>query len=100
MRAIVIFLVVVALSLGQTLYGDQYSPTLQLCIVLQVCLALSSRHGWLVLFLLILIEAELLLYQLVSGFGLAHLPTLVLPMAGVQWTLRHWNEGFVVPLRV
>jgi hypothetical protein len=41
-------------------------------------------NSWVIfLFLLVLIERELQLYQLVSGVGLDHLPTLVLPMAGV-----------------
>jgi hypothetical protein len=76
------------LSPLQTLSGVKPSPTLQLDIVLLLLLALASRLGWLVLFLLVRDEGELRSHQLVVGVGLAHLPTLVLPMAGAQWTLR------------
>jgi hypothetical protein len=31
---------------------------------------------------------------------MTHLPTLVLPMAGVQWILHEWTEGPYVPLIV
>jgi hypothetical protein len=86
--------------LHQTLLGDKSFPVLQLDVVLQVLLALASRPGWLVLFLLVLVKGEILLYQLIDGVGLAHLPTLVLPMADTQWRLHRWNEGPVVPLRV
>jgi hypothetical protein len=48
----------------------------------------------------VLDEGELRLHLLVGGVGLAHLPTLVLPMEGVQWTLCNSTEGHVVPLGV
>jgi hypothetical protein len=71
------------LFLHQTLHGEKYFLILQLGVVLQVLLVLVSKPGWLVLFPLVLVEGELRLYQLVSGVGLAHLPTLVLLMAEV-----------------
>jgi hypothetical protein len=86
--------------LRQTLLGEKYFPILQCCIVLQVPLTLASRPGWLVLFLLVLVEGDIQLYQLVGGVRLAHLPTLVLPMAGTQWRLRDWTKGHAIPLRV
>jgi hypothetical protein len=67
----------------KTLPGEKPSPILQVKIVLRVLLVLDSRHGCLFLFLLVLIEGELQLHLLVGRVGLAHLPTLVLPMAGV-----------------
>jgi hypothetical protein len=73
---------------------------MQLDATLEVLFALASRPGWLVLFLLVLIEGEIPLYHLVSGVGMAHLPTLVLSMAGVKWKLRGWTEGLAVPLKV
>jgi hypothetical protein len=88
------------LSPIQTSSGEQPSSSLQVSVILRVLLALASRPGWLVLFLLVLDEGELRLHLLVGGVGLAHLPTLVLPMVGAQWTLRDWTEGPVVPLRV
>jgi hypothetical protein len=88
------------LSLLQTLSGEKPSFALQICVVLQVLLALDSRPGWLVLFLLVHDEDELRSHQLVDVVGLAHLPSLVLPMAGVQWTLHDWTKGPAVPLGV
>jgi hypothetical protein len=84
----------------KTFPGDKPSPILQVEIVLQVLLVLDSRHGWLVLFLLVLVEGELQLHMLVDRVGLAHLPTLVLLMAGAQWILRDCTEGPPVPLKV
>jgi hypothetical protein len=84
----------------QTLSGEKPSLSLQLGVVIQVLLTLASRPGWLVLFLLVCDEGELWSHQLVGGVGLAHLPTLVLPMEGAQWTPHDWTEGHVVPLRV
>jgi hypothetical protein len=52
------------------------------------------------MFLLVRDEGELRSHKLVVGVGLAHLPTLVLLMEGVQWTLCDWTKGHVVPLRV
>jgi hypothetical protein len=76
------------LSPLQTLSRGKPSPTLQLSVVLLLLLSLSSRPGWLVLFLLMHNEGELRSHQLVVRVGLAHFPTLVLPMEGAQWTLR------------
>jgi hypothetical protein len=84
----------------QILSGEKPSPGPQLDVVLQVILALASRLGWLVLFLLVLVEGGLRLHLLVSGVGLAHLPTLVLPMVGAQWILRDWTEGPIAPFGV
>jgi hypothetical protein len=68
--------------------GEQPSPALQLGVVLRVLLSLYSRPGWIVLFHLVLNKGEPRLHILADRVGLAHLPTLVLPMAGAQWTLR------------
>jgi hypothetical protein len=70
------------LSPLQTLSAEKPSPILQLDVVLRVLLALASRPGCLVLFLPVHDEGELRSHQRVDGVGLAHLPTLVLPMAG------------------
>ena len=59
--------------LHRTFLGERYFHVLHLDTDLKVHLALASRPGWLVLFLLVLVEGELQLYQLVSGVGLAHL---------------------------
>jgi hypothetical protein len=88
------------LFIPRTLIGEQSFPILQCCNVLQVCLALASRPSWLVLFILLIVEGKLRLYEKVGGVGLAHLPTLVLPMVGVQLILPNWTEGPIVPLRV
>jgi hypothetical protein len=85
------------LFLHQTLLEEKYFPVLQLGTTLQVLLALVSKPGWLVLFPLVLIEGELRLSQLVGGVGLAHLPTLVLPMAEAQWRLRDGLKGLLYP---
>jgi hypothetical protein len=97
LRATVPFLVVSVLFLHQTSLGEKDFPVLQHFVSLRVLLVLVSKPGWLILFLPVLVEGELRLYQLSGGVGLAHLPTLVLP---VQWRLRGWTEGPVVPLRV
>jgi hypothetical protein len=88
------------LSPLQTLSGEKPSPALHLNIVLLLVLALASRPRWLVLFLLMCDEGELQSHQLIFGVGLAHLLTLVILMAGAQWTLCNLIEGLVVPLRV
>jgi hypothetical protein len=82
----------------QTLSEEQPSPALQLGVFLQLLLALTSRPGWLVFFLPVHDEGDLQSHQLVSEVGLAHLQSLVLLMAGVQWTLCDWTEEPVVPL--
>ena len=86
------------LSPLQTLSREQPSPSLQVGIVLQVLLALASGPGWLVKFLLVRDEGELRSHQLVDGVGLAHLLTLVLPIARAQWTPHDWTKGPIVPL--
>jgi hypothetical protein len=88
------------LSPLQTLSGGKPSPALQLDVVILLLLALALRPGWLVLFILLRDEGELWSHPLVGGVGLAHLPTLVLPMVGAQWTLCDWTKGLVVPLGV
>jgi hypothetical protein len=100
LQATVLFLAISMFSPLPILPGEKPSLALQLGVVLRVLLALASRSGWLVMFLLLLDKGELRLHLLVSGVGLTHLLTLVLPMAGVQWTLRNWTEGPTVPLRV
>jgi hypothetical protein len=87
-------------SLLQTLPREKPSLDLQICIILRLLLALASRPGWLVLFLLVCDERELRPHQLVGGVRLDHLPNLVLLMERVQWTLHDWIEGPVVPLRI
>jgi hypothetical protein len=74
--------------LHQNLLGDKSFPVLQLNATLQVLLVLALNPGWLVLFPFVLVKGELRLSQLVDGFGLAHLPTLVLPMIEAQWRMR------------
>jgi hypothetical protein len=88
------------LSPLQTLSGEKPSHAPQLGVVILLLLALASRLGWLVLFLPVHDEGELQSHQLVCGVGLACLLTLVLPMAGVEWTLCDWTEGPIVPLGV
>jgi hypothetical protein len=83
----------------QNVSGVQPSPSLQLSIVLLLLLALASRPRWLVLSLLVCDEDKLRSHQLVIIVGLAHLPTLVFLMEGVQWTLRDWTKGLAVILR-
>jgi hypothetical protein len=83
--------------LHQTSLLEKDFLVLQHCISLQVLLVLVSNPGWLDLFLPMLIEGELRLYQLGGGVGLAHLPILVLL---VQWRLCSWIVGLVVPLEV
>ena len=100
LRATIIFLIASRLSLLQNFPGDKSSPALQLCVVLRVHIAIASRPRWLALFLLEHDKGELQPHQLFCGVGLAHLPTLVLLMAGAQWRLRSWTEGPVVPLGV
>jgi hypothetical protein len=70
------------LSLLQTFPREKPSPSLQLCVVLQACLALASRPGWIFLFLIDHVEGELRRHHLVGGVGLDHLATLVLLMEG------------------
>jgi hypothetical protein len=81
------------LSPLQPLSGVKPFPSLQLYVVILLLLVLSSRPGWLVLFLRVCDECELRSHQLVIRVGLAHLPTLVLSMARAQWTLHEWTEG-------
>jgi hypothetical protein len=99
LRAIVPFLATFALSPHQTLFGEKSSLALQLDVVLQVLLVLSSKPRWIVRFPPVLIEGELQLHLLGGGVGLAHLPIIVLSMAGAQWRLHSWTEEPVVPLR-
>jgi hypothetical protein len=100
LRATVLFLVEFVLSPLQTWFGEQPSPALKVNVVLRVLLALASGPGWLVLFLPMHDEGELWSHQLVDGVGMAHLPTLILLMAGAQWTLHDWTEGPAIPLGV
>jgi hypothetical protein len=69
-------------------------------LVLKVILLLGLASGplWPGISHLLLDEGELQSHQLVYGVGRAHLPTLLLLMAGVQWILRDWIEGLVVLL--
>ena len=87
LRASVHFLVAFVLSLLQTWPREKPSLVMQLYDVLRFHLVLASMPRWIVLFHLMLVKGELRLYQLFCGVGLAHLPTLVLPMVGVQWIL-------------
>jgi hypothetical protein len=88
LRAKILFLVASVLSLIQNFSREKPSSILKLYIVLRLCLALASTPGWLVLFLLECNEGELRLHQLVGGFGLLRVPTLVLLMTGAEWKLR------------
>jgi hypothetical protein len=87
LRETIPFLVSFALSPYQIFSGEESSPTLKLSVVIQVLLVLASKHGWLVLFPLVLIGGELQLHLLGNKVGLVHLPIIVLPMVGVQWIL-------------
>jgi hypothetical protein len=71
------------LSPFQNSSGEKPSLSLQVSFVLRVLLSIASRPGWLVHFLLMQNEGDLRSHQLVGGVGLAHLPTLVLPIVGV-----------------
>jgi hypothetical protein len=71
------------LSLLQTWPREKPSLVLQLYDVLRFHLVLASMPRWLVLFLPMHDKGKLRPHLLIGKFGLAHLPTLVLLMAGV-----------------
>jgi hypothetical protein len=82
------------LFLHQTSLGKQAFLVPQHYVALQVPPILVPKPGWLTLFLLMLFEDELRLYQLGGG---AHFPIIVLP---TQWRLCDSTIGHVVLLRV
>jgi hypothetical protein len=88
------------LSPLQNWCGGHPSPTAKLNIALPLPVVLVSGPPWHVLSLLGLDEGELRSHQLFYEVGKAHLPNLVLLMAGAQKILRDWIEGPTVPLLV
>lgn len=61
---------------------------MQHCSLLQGLPVLVLKLGWLVLFLHVLVEGGLRLYQQFSGVELAHFALLVFLLALAQWRLR------------
>jgi hypothetical protein len=87
------------LSPLQTWFEGHPSPFVQPDVSLPFPLGLVSGPLWPGLSQLVLDEGELRSHHLVCmELGKAHLPTLVLLMAGAQWILCGWIEGPIVPL--